>query len=252
VAIQPDASPLALPSRAVGDRIPRRTRSQTPTADAVFELTAPLYAFMREHLFRDDTDRIARSLWLAEGPPAGALLLEVGCGPGFYARRLAARYPGVRAVGVDSSAALLELARARVASDGIANCRFQRGDAVALDWSDASVDSVIASRLFTVVDAPRVLGEIHRILRPGGRCFLAEPVSALGTVLPFAALRLAGWLVGAHPAQRGQGRSGHEPRRLTDPEFASIVQSQPWSDVDVTNEQGYLYATCHKPLGEPA
>ena len=66
---------------------------------------------------------------------------------------------------------------ARAVRDGLANCRFEQGDALALDWPDASVDAVVASRLFTVVDgAAARWPRCHRVLRPGGRCFLAEPV----------------------------------------------------------------------------
>lgn len=249
VAVQPRADRLSIPTWG---RAPDRTPTETPVADDLFERTAPLYAFLREHLFRDDTDRIAQALWPVGEPPTDALLLEIGCGPGVYARRLAARYPGVRAVGVDRSAALLALANARADSDRLTNCRFRQGNALALDWAAESVDAVIASRLFTVVDGSHALREIHRILRPGGRCFLAEPVSVLGTLAPFAALRLAGWLVGARPAQDGGCASGHEPHRLTGREFDTLVRSQPWSDCAVIRERGYLYAVCQKPSGRPA
>jgi arsenite methyltransferase len=102
------------------------------------------------------------------------------------------------------------------------------------------------ARLFTVVDGSRALAEIHRVLRPGGRCCLAEPVSVMGTLLPFAALRLAGWLAGLRSAQDGEGSPDRGPRRLTGPELAALVRSQPWSDCNVTHEQGYLYAICQQ------
>ena len=64
------------------------------TPNDLFERTAWLYAFLREQVFRDDTDRIDAALW-PEGPPAaGTVLLEIGCGPGVYARQLAARQAG--------------------------------------------------------------------------------------------------------------------------------------------------------------
>jgi arsenite methyltransferase len=247
VAIQPDAARLAVPRWAYA---PGRAPTSATAADDLFERAAPLYAFMREHLFRDDTDRISQALWPSGDPPDGTVLLEIGCGPGIYARRLAARHPGLRAVGVDRSAALVTHARARAASLQLVNCQFQRGDALALDWPSGVVDAVVASRLLTVVDTTRALGEISRILRPGGRCILAEPVSTLGTALPFTALRLAGWLAGVREAPGLSGSSGYQPRRLSESEFVDIVQSQVWSACTITRADGYLYTVCQKPSGE--
>jgi ubiquinone/menaquinone biosynthesis C-methylase UbiE len=221
-----------------------------PVADDRFERSARLYAFFREHLFRDDTDRIDASLRSLGWSPAGSILLEVGCGPGLYARRLAARHAGLHAVGIDRSPTLLRLARERARSDDLTNCRFERGDALALDWPDGSVDAVVTSRLFTVVDPPRALREIHRVLRPGGHYFLAEPTSALGTALPFAALRFAGWLTGT-PAARGMSREDRlPPRRLTTGELAAAFQSHPWARSSHADEGGYHYAVCQKPSSE--
>jgi arsenite methyltransferase len=230
------------------------SRTASPLDDAVaddpFERSARLYALFREHLFRDDTDRIDASLRSLGWSPAGSILLEVGCGPGLYARRLAARHAGLHAVGIDRSPTLLRLARERATLDRLANCRFERGDALALDWPNGSVDAVITSRLFTVVDAPRALREIHRVLRPGGHYFLAEPMWAMATALPFAALRLAGWLTGAPGAQGSRCTEDLPPRRLTTTELATVVQSHAWVRCSLANEQGYQYAVCQKPPGE--
>ena len=45
---------------------------------SLFDLFPWLYAFCRDHLFRDDTGRITASLWTAGVPPAGSRLLELG------------------------------------------------------------------------------------------------------------------------------------------------------------------------------
>ena len=251
MAVQPVIGRLNLPNPAPAEPLFRPTTPATPVSNDLFERTAPLYAFMREHLFRDDTDRIAAWLWPNDGPMPGALLLEIGCGPGVYARRLAARYPGIRAVGVDRSAALVVRASDRAASEGLANCRFQHGDALALDWPDASVDAAVAARLFTVVDATCAIGEVHRVLRPGGICFLAEPTSALGTLLPFALLRLAGRLLGAGSDPHGGAPLGRVPRRLSQSAFAAAVQSHAWSDCTIFSQDGYQYAVCQKSVGGP-
>src|SRR5207249_10699195 len=57
-------------------------------ADNLFERAAWIYTFCREKVFRDDTGRIIRAFWPAGEPPASSKVLELGCGPGFYARKI--------------------------------------------------------------------------------------------------------------------------------------------------------------------
>ena len=251
MVVQPGIGRLAPAPQILAGRVLGQATPEASFSNDVFERTAPLYAFMREHLFRDDTDRIVAMLWPNAAPKAGTLVLEVGCGPGFYARRLATHYSAIHAVGVDRSAALVTRARARAASEGLANCRFQHGDALALNWPDGSVDAAIAARLFTLVDATRVIGEVHRVLRPGGHCFLAEPTSALGTLLPFALLRLAVWLLGKRTDPHGGGRLDRVPRRLSRSAFVAAVRSHSWSDCTIFSQDGYQYAVCQKSVGGP-
>ena len=73
---------------------PTRTERETDTRH-LFEDCAWLYAFCREHLFRDHTEEIAQALFPDGVPSESMSVLEVGCGPGFYARRLARRYPAL-------------------------------------------------------------------------------------------------------------------------------------------------------------
>lgn len=99
--------------------------------------------------------------------PAGARVLEVGCGTGAVARVLAA-WPNVReVVGVDPSSYLIE--KARALSSGAPNLIFETGDGQALGFKDASFDVVILHTVLTHVSAPEaVLAEAHRVLHPGG------------------------------------------------------------------------------------
>lgn len=92
-------------------------------------------------------------------------------------------------VGVDLSARLVELARARV-PDGLANVSFTVGSADDLDLDESSLDAVKADRLLMHLDEPsRVLAEAYRVLRPGGRMALVEP--DCGTVTITSAVRAA-------------------------------------------------------------
>jgi SAM-dependent methyltransferase len=89
-------------------------------------------------------------------------VLEVGCGPGWFAARVQ-RELGAEVVAVDQSERMVELARA----DGV-DARV--GDVQDLPFDDASFDCVAAHwMLYHVPDLDRGLSEIARVLVPGGR-----------------------------------------------------------------------------------
>jgi arsenite methyltransferase len=221
-------------------------------AESLFQCFPGAYALFREHLFRNHTEAIVGALWPGGQPPDGALLLEVGCGPGFYARRLAERFPRLRVVGLDRAAAQLVHARARAARRGLGNCRFELGDARALPPGDGTVDAVLASRLFTVVpERERALAEMHRVLRPGGRCVVVEPRSRVRAALPLLAL----WLLArAAGARAGGPRSYREPVLpvvLSDGQFRALLGSRPWGRLAVWHDARYRFASGEKPPVTP-
>ena len=121
----------------------------------------------------------AEAIWPQEEPifarhslAEGARVLDVGCGTGEIVARLAARFPGASFVGVDLEEPHLERARARCASFG-SRVRFERGDALALQFGDAQFDLAVCRHLLQAVpEARRVLREMVRTLRPGGRLHL--------------------------------------------------------------------------------
>src|SRR6267143_2989981 len=96
----PTAPALATNQQTTGPRVVGSSPSTTESADSLFEHVAWLYAFCREHLFRDDTHRIIRALWPSGQPTSGTELIEFGCGPGFYSRRLAEPFPQISVTGV--------------------------------------------------------------------------------------------------------------------------------------------------------
>lgn len=221
--------------------------------ESLFDRFPWLYAFCRDHLFRDDTSLIATSLWPGTGPPEGTSgvppadnrLLELGCGPGFYARRLGETFGHLDVTGVDRSE--LQLGRARMLAAPLDNCSFEEGDARALAASDASFDAVVISRLFVILPEPeRVISEAHRVLRPGGRLFVAEPRSALRAAVPLRAMRL---LAGLEALFAGRMHDYREPDGvcvLTTAEFYDLAGSQPWSAVRCWQDYWYQYAVCEK------
>ena len=152
---------------------PTRMELETDTKH-LFEDCAWLYAFCRERLFRDHTEEISQALFPDGNPSEDSSAVEVGCGPGFYARRLAQRYPDLRMLGIDRSSRLLAWAQSRASSDALINCRFQHGDVECISACIEPVDAVISSRLLLVVSNRNRVIEIFQVLKPGGRLFLAS------------------------------------------------------------------------------
>ena len=120
----------------------------------------------------------AEAIWpqeepiFARHPLGGGAALDVGCGTGEITARLAGKFPQATFTGVDLEEAHLGRARARCASFG-SRVRFEKGDALALPFGDATFDLVVCRHLIQAVpDAQRVLAEIGRVLRPGGRIHL--------------------------------------------------------------------------------
>jgi SAM-dependent methyltransferase len=106
---------------------------------------------------------------------AGDALLDVGCGIGDVARSSAALVvPGGRVVGIDTSDAMLTVARARAAIES-AETTFRVGDALAIDEPDASFDACRSERVLQwLPDMDAAVGEMLRVLRPAGRCCLTD------------------------------------------------------------------------------
>ena len=218
--------------------------------ESLFERCSWFYALCREYLFRDHTPEIAKSLFPTDGPAPGTHLLEVGCGPGFYSCRLADEYPQLQTTGVDLSENLLLRAKRRASRRRLLNCDFRRGDAHALPANLCHVDAVVVSRLFLIVpDREAVVREIFRVLRPGGRCFIAEPTSGFRTRIPLSCM----WILSRFPSTPAGGfREPHQADVMSRPDFANLIHSQPWSSIEIKFDGWYQYAVCEKGVEQEA
>lgn len=118
-------------------------------------------------------------------PQAGDTVLEIGFGTGHALVELArAVGPAGRVRGVDISEGMRRVAEARLQKDMPGSAVDLHVAAVPpLPWPDAVFDAVLLSftlELFPAGDLPRVLAEIKRVLRPGGKLALA----CMATVKP--------------------------------------------------------------------
>ena len=108
------------------------------------------------------------------GITRGMKVLDLGCGDGTTA--IPAARLGADVLGVDVAANLVAAGNARARAEGLANCRFQEGDASDLkDVLDTSFDLVVS--IFGAMVAPRpqdVAREMVRVTRPGGRIVMGN------------------------------------------------------------------------------
>jgi ubiquinone/menaquinone biosynthesis C-methylase UbiE len=140
---------------------------------AQFTRQAEVYARMRQTTDQRGLDGLVR---LSGAGPADHVL-DVACGPGFLTMTFAAH--AARAIGCDATEAFLALARVEAARRRLGNVVFTGGDVAALPFADASFDVVACRAAFHHFPQPgRVLAEMRRVVRPGGRLVVADMLGA--------------------------------------------------------------------------
>ena len=139
-------------------------------------LAAVFYVGLRRRVF---TRLVAES-----GARPGDRVLDIGCGTGYFTRLMAqAVAPGGAAHGVDSDGEAITHAQ-RLTRDS--NCSFSEGLAEAIDAPEGSYEVVVSSLMIHHLPQalrPQAIGEMFRVLRPGGSVLIAEfrpPASRMG------------------------------------------------------------------------
>jgi ubiquinone/menaquinone biosynthesis C-methylase UbiE len=159
--------------------IPVRRRHGTPESGTPGQLLTHgqgrSYDLLVTLFFLGRRRRVFSRLAALSGARPGDRVLDVGCGTGYFTRMLAeAVAPGGTALGIDPSPEVIALARHSTRQP---SCTFAEGIAEALDTEDESYDVVVSSLVLHHLPEtlrPRAIGEMYRVLRPGGRLLVAD------------------------------------------------------------------------------
>jgi len=152
----------------------------------------------------------------------GETVLDLGSGAGadvlISARRVA---PTGKAIGLDMTDEMLELARANARDAGVENVEFVKGYLEDMPIPDASVDVIISNCVINLSgDKAKTVAEAARVLRPGGRFAVSDVI--------------------AHPDMDEQtkadmaARTGCIAGALTGDEFRAALQSAGFEEVEIT------------------
>lgn len=98
------------------------------------------------------------------------VILDIGCGTGRLLRKAGARWPAARLIGVDPTDGMIAQAKATMPGG-----EFHIGSAESIPLPDSSVDLVLSTVSFHHwQDQAKGVREVTRLLKPGGRFYLAD------------------------------------------------------------------------------
>lgn len=113
-----------------------------------------------------------REMFAAYGLPPDAAIVDVGCGTGEITARLAELYPGASVLGLDVLRVHIDYAAARY-RELAPRVAFREGDGYALDLPDGAMDLAVCRHMLQSVPHPeRIVAQLARVLKPGGRLHL--------------------------------------------------------------------------------
>ncbi|HUY27536.1 MAG TPA: methyltransferase domain-containing protein [Candidatus Binataceae bacterium] len=150
-----------------------------PHESRIYSDLAHIYDAVFSRAFVDHEHEVVESLNLRPGQR----VLEVGVGTGMS---LDAFPPYVQLVGIDPSEAMLAHAHEKIRDNNWRHIEVKKGDALNLEFPDNSFDDVVSFHVITVVPDPvRMMNEMVRVCKPGGRIVVVNHFASTNPILYF-------------------------------------------------------------------
>lgn len=113
---------------------------------------------------------------VAAAAPAGAVVLDAGCGTGRLAVEIAARRPDLRVHGIDLERGMVHVATRRAEREGVADrVEFTVADLAELPLPNDSVDLIVSTAsLHHWTDVGAAIASLGRVVRPDGRMWIYD------------------------------------------------------------------------------
>ena len=144
--------------------------SSESEAREFFDRVAPEWSSLRSGYYDED---VISKLQDAHILKDDMVLVDLGAGDGYLSRAIASKVDTV--IAVDISEAMLKELSKKAEKQEIKNIRTVLGDGCDMPLSDNSADIVCANMFLHHIDEPiTAIKEMYRILKPGGRVFLAD------------------------------------------------------------------------------
>lgn len=162
----------------------RKTAVELPHDSRIYSDLAGIYDHVFTRVFRRRIDQVVKGLNIAPGQE----VLEVGIGTGLSVDA----YPAhAKVVGIDLSQDMLDHAAQKMDPERHAHITLQQGDALNLEFADDSFDFVTAFHVITVVPDPKkMLDEMVRVCRPGGKIVIINHFSSERALIRFVVDRV--------------------------------------------------------------
>ncbi len=172
-------------------------------------------------------DAFKRSLVRQAALAPGHEVLDLGCGTATLTLMLKAACPDARVTGLDGDADVLAIAREKIAASGVA-VTLREGMAYELPFAASSFDRVVSSLVFHHLDdrdKARAFREVHRVLKPGGECHVADWGAPANTLMYVASLGIR-LLDGAERTRTNL--EGRLPDLMTSAGFVDVRETERW------------------------